>query len=42
MSRMLEYSKVDRLLMRLDGPRDSILWLDCDPADKVALRNMLG
>ena len=42
MPRMLEYSKVDRLFMRLDSPGDSVLRLDCDPSDKIALESMSG
>jgi hypothetical protein len=34
---MLEYPKVDGLLVGLDIPRDGIFSFDCDPSDEIAL-----
>ena len=39
---MLKYPKIDRLLVRLDGPGDCILPPDRYPSDKIALDGMSG
>ena len=41
---MLEDAEVQRLLVRLDAPRDGMLGFDGDPADEVRLsgRSVVG
>lgn len=37
---MFEDAKVDRLLVRLDGIGDRVVWFRVDPTDKVVLKGV--